>query len=626
MKTKFKYIIPGVAIAALSLGMTSCDLDESNPNAYDAGNFWQSEDNFTGNITAIMNQWRATLDQTVLQNAGELRTDYYWPEGGLDGTGLRQLEVIRNQIDEAHPQFENYANIYGIISNCNTFLYYDELQGEQYLSNDCREYLRGMIYGMRAYCNFQIYKMYGTGPIRNDAEVIQGNYDEVALRKPQATPEEFLKNIKDDIARSLEHFNAGASYNNSIYKANGGQTYWTKAATEMLAGEVYLWSGKVSVTSSSIGGNHEANPADVTTAKQYFLNVANNYGYRLMPSYVDAINVNGASNTERIFGTFYSMTEYTTNWFNYIQYDPVVGGSIGAYWQPVKDDGVTPATHASRMTYAYLAGAENVSTFGPRTTFFQQRMGGQNQKQSRNAYYYQVDPADSRKAVFQPIYRCTQDEIDNNIRNIEVFDYSTHPLAGCYIWKYHGELNTGTNQMVGANYMTYYRLALVYTYLAEIANYEGNNSDVERYINLVRERAYGDNWDISTYGYKAGDFAQNEVAILQEKTKEFFQEGQRWWDLRRMTITKGGSDADHLIFRPEGCIGYGLDLASHPDWYEIATNADPLNRWPIATDKPLLDYATQSYLVLWPLDNDLLGNDDTLLQTPGYKSTIAKNW
>ncbi len=622
MKPKYLSIFAGVACAGLAVGVSSCELDLKNPNAYDAGNFWQTEANFTGNITAMMNQWRSTLDVLVMQNAGELRTYYYWSIAGLDGTGLREQYVIKNQIYVQNCQFSNYANIYGIISNCNTFLYYDELRGADALSPDCRNYLLGMVYGMRAYCNFLIHKMYGTGPIRDDAEVIQGNYDEVALRKPQATPEEFLANIKKDIDLSLQHFNAGASYSNSTFKANGGQIYWSKAATEMLAGEVYLWSGKVAT------GNHAANPADVATAKQYFLNVANNYGYKLMPKYLDAVNTNGAPNTERIFGSYYSITEATNNWFNYIMYDNVVGGSVGNYWQCVADDGITPATTGSRLTYSYLAGAENVSTFGPRNTYYMQRMSGQNQKQSRNAYYYQFDAEDSRISIFMPIYIPTDEERNNNIRNIAEFDFDAHHLAGCYIAKYRGELNTGTQQMVASNYMTYYRLALVYTYLAEIANYEGSNSDVELYVNKIRERAYGDNWDVAKFGYKAGSFAQNEVAILQEKTKEFFQEGQRWWDLRRMTIVKGGSDADHLIFRPEGCIGYGLDLASHPDWYEIRTIGNDPADWPaIETNTPLLNYADQSHLVLWPINVALLGADPALKQTPGYKtSTENGNW
>ncbi len=36
-------------------------------------------------------------------------------------------------------------------------------------------------------------------------------------------------------------------------------------------------------------------------------------------------------------------------------------------------------------------------------------------------------------------------------------------------------------------------------------------------------------------------------------------EGHRWWDLRRLTLVKDGAQTDHLVFQPQGCIGYGLN-------------------------------------------------------------------
>ena len=74
---------------------------------------------------------------------------------------------------------------------------------------------------------------------------------------------------------------------------------------------------------------------------------------------------------------------------------------------------------------------------------------------------------------------------------------------------------------------------------------EGDNASVEKYINLVRKRAYAKNWDENVYAYKAADFTQNELAILHEKDKEFVQEGQRWCDVLLLTLTKGGK---HLFF------------------------------------------------------------------------------
>ena len=148
-----------------------------------------------------------------------------------------------------------------------------------------------------------------------------------------------------------------------------------------------------------------------------------------------------------------------------------------------------------------------------------------------------------------------------------------------------GYINSnGVRQWLGHYFL--YRLPWVYLSLAEIANMEGDNTKVEEYINKVRQRAYGENWS-SEIAFTAGDFTTNELAILHEKDMEFVQEGQRWWDLRRMTLTKGGR---HLVFTPEASID----------------------------GNPILNEASEAHKVLWPLDKGLLDNDDALEQTPGY--------
>lgn len=57
--------------------------------------------------------------------------------------------------------------------------------------------------------------------------------------------------------------------------------------------------------------------------------------------------------------------------------------------------------------------------------------------------------------------------------------------------------------------------------LAEIENMQGGN--VAQYINIVRKRAYGTNWNEAIYGYKNSDYTTNELAILHEKIKSSFK-------------------------------------------------------------------------------------------------------
>ena len=79
-----------------------------------------------------------------------------------------------------------------------------------------------------------------------------------------------------------------------------------------------------------------------------------------------------------------------------------------------------------------------------------------------------------------------------------------------------------------------YRYADVLLMLAECENGLGAPDKCAAYINEVRKRAYGDKFE--QHKYIAGDYADNEWAILQERDKEFVGEGSRWFDLLRYVI------------------------------------------------------------------------------------------
>ncbi len=144
---------------------------------------------------------------------------------GIDGSGLRDLDPPRNAIDASHPQLTNFGNWYKLISECNTYLYYDEQRGD-IIDPTAREYLLGMVYGMRAYAFFQVHKIYGTGPLRTTADVVLGNYDDNTLKMPRCEAEDLLNQIKSDVQASISHFNAGSGYSNGVFNANKGVYYF----------------------------------------------------------------------------------------------------------------------------------------------------------------------------------------------------------------------------------------------------------------------------------------------------------------------------------------------------------------------------------------------------------------
>lgn len=618
--TTINKLLAGLCIAGAGLAVSSCadDLDLTPENSFTAGNFWKTQGQFEGNLTAMMNQFRSNYDYNFMFAAAELRSGIICPNAETtDGSSYNSGDVpyMYNNIDEQHCQFTNFMNLYGFISNCNTFLYYDEKQGDV-MEDGCRNYLEGMIYGMRAWAYFQIHRVYGTGPLRLGSEVIEGEYDPMKLKCPRSTASELIAQIQSDITASEEHFAKAGSYAAAPFKVNGsGSYYWNPDATQVLAGEFHMWIAKVST------GDHTATgQPDIAKAKQHFENVLRK-GYTLMPTYEDAINYKrnnaNATSTENIFASYYGYGEATNGWYWNMSWSNTTGLSKGQYWQNVSADGTSLTKGASRQGYIY--NPNTPGQLGSYTTFFTEKMNYVMRQQYKNAVYFQYDTAhDYRSRQLQPTYVVTAEESQNNVYYIPDFKPEEREMAAVYTWKYHGKLMPGQTSVSAINDMVYYRLPLVYFYMAEIANYEGNNRDVEKYINLVRQRAYGDRWDESLK-YVAGDFGENEVAILQEKTKEFLWEGQRWWDLRRLSLKKDGKDRDHLIFQPQGCVGYGLDVAAHPNWHEVLNKGN----WPaIVTDEPVLDYATKKHMVLWPLNVALLNSDISLKQTPGYE-TIA---
>lgn len=601
---KFLSIAATAVIGIAGLTVASCSLDLENPNTMGANGYWKSEAEFAGNITAVMNQFRG-FSSDIFQNAGELRSGIYY-SGTLDGSSPNSTNFIQNIFTAQQPGFSKYDNWYGLIANCNEFIW---RAGEtDVVSENAKNYMLGMIHGLRAYAYFQIHKIWGTGPLRLDADVQQGEYDPVKLYKRQCKVSEMVAFLDSEIKVSLDCFAAAGSYSNATFNAQRGSIYWSKAATEMLAGEFNLWAGKVSTfTEGNEIFDYKAQPARIAVAKQYFNNVINNYNYSLMPTIADVYAVaKKASNTENIFSIYFGLDESYCGYNWAYMWTSSTGTAQGNFWSMYGQDGVTPSTTAYRL--GQFNGANN--------DLWTKNSFGVCRYSYLNSVWFAFDAQDTRRDhMFMPAWIINDAEKALGESSIENFDPTVHYLGGAFAWKFKGQLSAD-GKYVSTSNVSVYRLPLAYLSLAEIANYEGDNAGVVSNINKVRERAYGDNWNEATYGYTAGSFLQNEVAILTEKTKEFIMEGQRWWDLRRMTAVKDGSDTDHLVFRPEACFANNIKNIT-PYMTENGLNETAAKANPIQLNKVVLD-PTNKHLVLWPLNSELMGSDTTLVQTPGY--------
>ena len=535
MKISKFTIISGVVMLLMGIAHTSCSdsLDLAPVDYYGSGSYWKTEAHAAGYIDGIHKHMRdAAWQHTIV--FGELRGGHYISGTSGDGSSVSGGSVIEQNFDANNTGVSRFGDLYGRITNCNLFI--ARVTDADYIQEAKKNYFLGMVHGIRAFYYFELYRIYGGVPLRLGVEVIDGELDPTKLYMPRANASEVMAQIKDDLQKSLTYF---GSENIFDPYGMGKKVYWNKAATESLIGEVYLWNAKVTT------GDNSASLADLAVAKQHLENVANNYGLKMLTDFPRVFDATNKANDEIIFAIRYAEGEASNNANQYVYNVGTGQTNRNSYLEDgsLFDDPLQISTTSSMQRYEY-----------------------------KKDFFERFDLRDSRRnATFLPAY----------IKNEE----GELVLRGTHVQKNIGYINSnGVRQWVG-DYI-YYRLPWVYLSLAEIANMEGDNTKVEEYINKVRQRAYGENWS-SEIAFTAGDFTTNELAILHEKDMEFVQEGQRWWDLRRMTLTKGGR---HLVFTPEARID----------------------------GNPILNEASEAHKVLWPLDKGLLDNDDALEQTPGY--------
>lgn len=524
--------------AAMSLGQlaTSCDSLELSPiDYYGSGSYWTKETHISSFMDGMHNQLRSKAYQHMY-TFGEARSGTF-KTFGLDP--VTQLDInLKTQLVNKTNTVSKFGELYGLISNANLFIA-RTLQAD-YISEENKKYFLGQAYGLRAFYYFDLYRIYGGVPLRLIPDVVDGNINPSDLYMERSTPKQVMAQIKEDIQSSLDYFG-----NDKTIK--GDKSYWSKAATECLAGEVYLWTSKVTT------GDNAANTADLTVAETHLKNVMNDYGFSLV-DFPDVFDVTKKGNSEIIMTIRYADKE-ASNSMGWFAYSWTNNPALPAYY------------------------GEDGKLFGQNDTL---KLAGSSLQyhQYKNGLYQSYDKEDTRRnATFLAAYSKENDELT---------------LAGTYLRKNLGMWKEETGTRVFCGDWHIYRLPMVYLMLAEIENMKDGNPAY--YINLVRQRAYGKNWDEAEFGYKNGDFTQNELAILHERDKEFVLEGQRWFDICRMTFTKGG---DPLVFHKEA--NYYSDDATE-------------------TLLPILDKETQRHMVLWPIDLATQNsNVPKLEQTPGYE-------
>ena len=534
-----------LTLAAVAIAATSCSLDLGPIDYYGSQNYWQSEANVISYVDGLHKHLRdCYFDHVYVM--GEVRSGIYVDGTAYDGMttayGTERLQLL----SQTSPGFSNFDNIYGRITHCNLLI---ARAPEVKMDENKKNYCLAIAHGLRALYYFDIYRVFGSGPLRLDVAVIDGELDPVVLQKPRAMPSEIMAQIKSDLSESIRLFGNNKSFN---ILGRGNKCYWSKAATLCLAAEVYMWNAKVAC------GDQQCVPADMDQAITYLKEVEQEYGLVMLSDFKKVFAQNNKANDEVIFAIRFVEGE-TTNALGNWTYSTVTGQ---AQQSGYRADG-TPWNDPFDIK------------------------NGMNQSMAYSlSLFEQFDPSDQRRdATLYGQYRWRYP----NDKDPEFY------LYGIHVWKNIGYTNNQNAHVYNGDVILY-RLPWVYLSLAEAYNFKGESGLCADYINKVRRRAYGIDQSVTSDPrlYTAASFKENEYAVLEEKDKEFIQEGQRWWDLRRMTEVKGGHYTEHFVFKPNRLI-----------------DNNGLN-------EPCLN-ASNAYKVLWPLDVNMLNNDRSLLQNKGYE-------
>lgn len=497
---KVKYILLFVILITIGACDNPIDLEPDSTLTYNG--FWDSEEAARAAHVGLYATFRGY--NYTFWGMGELRSDIW---GGSTFESPYNLNLINQNISSTLVPYSGWAGFYGLMHRINDFLY--NIDDITFADEADKQHMIGEIYGMRAFIYYTMLKTWGAVPITTEPllEVNPGQ-----LAKPRASQEEVMALIKQDIERSLQAFGD----DNSFWE--GKKTYWSKAATLTLKGDVYIWSGNL------MGGG----TADFTEAKNALMEVTQ-MGFSLVPNYADLWGSKNESNNEFIFTLDYTLDQAG----NF--YDLFIGRAteINATWN---------AEGESMADFT----ANGANRYGPRIEILEIMSG----------------PVDTRgNATFIKMYGNDDGHIP--------FDANGYQAS--ILKKFLGPIIAG--RRVSVNNVPIYRYADVLLLLAQAKNLLGEDPSGE--INLIRQRAYGENYDPGMHAYSNGTQTENAWAILDERLKEFIGEGKRWWDLRRA--------GNNFVFE--------------------------------AIEK--LD-SSEAYKLLLPITPGMIANNPALEQTPGY--------
>jgi hypothetical protein len=521
-----KKILIGIVLLSISIVFNACEKLDLAPEDYYASANFWKTPSQVDGAMIGLHNQLRSF-QITLFNLGELRGGTLKDGSSFTGTSLNAGSVVRQELRESSAGISNWAGFYGPIFQVNNFIY--QVERANYLASADKSYYLGQAYGLRAFYYFQLYRTYGRVPLAKEPKVAISTptTSEEAYLPRTATEKETLDFIKEDINKSVAQFSG--NYTSKMQKA-----LWSLGATQMLQAEVYLWSAKVKIDNVA----PTSTVADLAVARTAIEAIIPKYN--LQPSFASVFNSATSSaskgNSEIIFAIRNAFGEATNNYsqFIYAITDPL-SGYVDDKGIAIPSDPLKIAGGGTTIRYEY-----------------------------KYDLYKKYDPTDTRG-------------------NATFLNFNKGTVHAVNLRKFIGTIIDGNRSFTDD--VPIYRLADAYLILAEIKNKQGQDPSPE--INIIRNRAYAGN---VAPVYVNDSFEKNELAIFEERQKEFVAEGKIWFDLRRMQDGSGSP----LAFR--------IDL-------------------PIVG--VLKNVTGENHKLLWPIDLTTLTSDETLKndQNQGYKGT-----
>lgn len=479
-----KKILIGFAAILLSTVFSACNKLQLSPeDNFASENFWKNTAQVDGGMIGLHSQLRGF--QFTFYTLGELRGGTLKTGTSFTGTAsLNSAGIINQDIRESSTGIGGWSGFYRPIFDVNNFIY--QVESATYLSAADKGYYLGQAYGIRAFYYFWLYRTFGRVPLAKEPTILlksPKSAQEMYLAR-SVTEKETLDFIKSDIDKSTTAFSG-----NYTVKAQKGQ--WSLSASQMLKGEVYLWSAKVKID----GNAPTTTIADLAIARAALEDVISKH--TLLPNFGNVFKSSSIpaskGNSEIVLALRNQFGEATNNYsqFIYAISDPLTGY--------VDDKGVAIP-------------ADPLQANGGGTII---------------RYEYKIELYD-------------QYEAEDSRKNATFLNFNKGAIRATNLRKFPGTIVENARNF--SDDFPVYRVAEAYLMLAEVKNKQGQDPSAE--IMIVRNRAYAPN---VAPVFVNGTFEQNELAIFTERSKEFVGEGKRWLDLRRMQDGTGNP----LAFRKD---------------------------------------------------------------------------